>query len=135
MGILNVTPDSFSDGGNYLDPQVAIQHADMLLNSGADWIDIGGVSTGPRSQPVPVEVEWTRIAPVLEMLVSRTAISLDTYQPEIARRACALGIKAVNDVSGTDNPAMWEVIADSNMTLISMYASNPVHTFEARGSS
>jgi dihydropteroate synthase len=103
VGILNVTPDSFSDGGQFLSPERAIEHAERMVEAGADAIDVGGQSTRPGStEPVGPEGEWERIGPVLEALGRKISIplSVDTYWGEVARRALDLGAAMVNDVSG-----------------------------------
>ncbi|MFH1573341.1 MAG: dihydropteroate synthase [Acidobacteriota bacterium] len=102
MGILNVTPDSFSDGGEFLSPQRAAERAWQIAAEGADILDIGGESTRPGSSPVPFEEEQRRVLPVLEALAGRYPIpvSIDTRRPEVARRALELGAVIVNDVTG-----------------------------------
>jgi dihydropteroate synthase len=103
MGVLNVTPDSFSDGGEYLDSSRALAHAEDMIEAGADIIDVGGESTRPGSEPVPLEVELGRVIPVIEGIVAmRTgvAISIDTWKSAVAERALDLGVHAVNDISG-----------------------------------
>jgi len=102
MGILNVTPDSFSDGGKFADPALAVDRALALIEEGADLIDVGGESTRPGSAPVPVDEEIARVRPVLEKLVpaARVPISIDTRKTEVARVALDLGAAILNDVSG-----------------------------------
>ena len=102
MGILNVTPDSFSDAGAYLDPAQAVERALALVEEGADVIDVGGESTRPGSEPVPVADEIARVRPVLERLVPqcRVPVSIDTRKTEVARVALELGAAILNDVSG-----------------------------------
>lgn len=112
MGVLNVTPDSFSDGGRYLDPERAIEHGLELARQGADWIDVGGESTRPGSKPVTAEEELERILPVISGLrrrlprshgkpvAGRVAISIDTTKAEVAKVAVAAGAAVINDVSG-----------------------------------
>ena len=102
MGILNVTPDSFSDGGKYLAPEKALAHALEMEQEGADIIDIGGQSTRPGYKAVPAEEEWARIGPVVEAVVKGTsaAVSVDTFYPEVAKRALEAGAHIINDVSG-----------------------------------
>jgi dihydropteroate synthase len=104
MGILNVTPDSFSDGGNYYTVQAAVDRAKQLEDAGADMIDIGGESTRPYSQPVDQADEVQRIAPVLERLQGAISIpiSIDTTKASVARVAIDLGAKIINDVSGLE---------------------------------
>src|SRR5262245_29335284 len=102
MGILNITPDSFSDGGRRLDPAVAIDDAVRMVEQGADLIDIGGESTRPGAAAVSAAEELARVAPVLEALRGRISVpvSIDTYKAEVAERALDLGAQIVNDVSG-----------------------------------
>jgi dihydropteroate synthase len=102
MGILNVTPDSFSDGGRYFDQSSAIKRAIQMADDGADVIDIGGESTRPGSEPVPAEEELRRTIPVIEALSREIGIpiSIDTYKSDIARRALDAGASMVNDISG-----------------------------------
>jgi dihydropteroate synthase len=99
MGIVNVTPDSFSDGGQHAQTTAALRHAEVLLRQGADLLDIGGESTRPGAEPVPLAVERERILPVLrEVLRWGVPISVDTYKPEIMAECLALGVDIVNDV-------------------------------------
>src|SRR5688572_1209103 len=93
MGIVNVTPDSFSDGGKWLDPSTAVAHAMKLVEQGADILDIGGESTRPGAEPVSPQEEWNRVVPVVAEVAKRTAvpISIDTMKPEIARACFAAG--------------------------------------------
>jgi dihydropteroate synthase len=103
MGVLNVTPDSFSDGGKYHDTARALAHAERLIQDGADVMDVGGESTRPGSEPVPTEVELARVVPVLEGLArieAPVAVSIDTWKYEVAQRALDLGAHAINDISG-----------------------------------
>lgn len=110
MGILNVTPDSFSDGGKYLQPEKAVAHALEMQEQGADILDIGGQSTRPGYRAIPWEEEWARIAPVLAALQGKVqaAVSVDTFYPQVAERALAAGADIINDVTGF-SPEMWKV--------------------------
>lgn len=101
MGILNVTPDSFSDGGHFLDLNHALAHAEQMISAGADIIDVGGESTRPGGEPVTIEEELERVIPVIETLVQRTPvpISVDTTKSEVARAALDAGAAIVNDIS------------------------------------
>lgn len=112
MGIVNVTPDSFSDGGAYSDPTTAVRHALTLAKEGVDILDIGGQSTRPGHEVVSAEEEWRRIAPVLERLVGQTnlPISVDTFYPYVAERALETGAHIINDVSGVIAREMAEII-------------------------
>jgi dihydropteroate synthase len=123
VGILNVTPDSFSDGGNYLDPDLAFSHAEELLEAGADMIDVGAESTRPgRPMTVPVEEEWQRLQQVLNRLARSfpsVPVSVDTVKSEIADRALDAGAWAVNDVSALRlDPRIAGVCADAGAGLI-----------------
>ncbi len=102
MGVLNVTPDSFSDGGKFFEPDKAVERAFQMVEAGADLIDIGGESTRPGSKPVPPEEEWRRLEAVLKKIIPnlRVPISVDTRHGEIARRALDLGAEIINDISG-----------------------------------
>jgi dihydropteroate synthase len=101
MGILNVTPDSFSDGGKYFDPRKALEHAETMTSAGADIIDIGGESTRPGSESVSLQEELDRVMPVIEMLCAEEeiAVSIDTVKPEVARAALEAGASMINDIS------------------------------------
>lgn len=100
LGIVNVTPDSFSDGGRFFDPQAAVDHGLRLIADGADILDIGGESTRPKATPVPQSEELRRVMPVVEALARHAPISIDTMKPEVARQAIAVGACIINDVSG-----------------------------------
>jgi dihydropteroate synthase len=124
MGIVNVTPDSFADGGQHLDPDAAIAAALQMVRDGADVVDIGAESTRPGADPLPAGEEWRRLAPVLEGLRGRLGvpISIDTYKAEVAERAIALGAAIVNDVSALQNdPALAGVVARSGAVVVLMH--------------
>ncbi len=112
MGILNVTPDSFSDGGEFFNAEDAIKHAGKMLSAGADIIDIGAMSTRPGSEPISVQEEIRRLEPVLKELcaVDNAVISVDTVNPETADFALSIGAHIINDVSGWFNPDMASVV-------------------------
>jgi dihydropteroate synthase len=125
MGVVNVTPDSFSDGGRYLDADAAVTHALGLVEDGADIVDIGGESTRPHADPVTSEEERERVLPVIEHLAAAhpgLAISIDTRKPEVAAAALAAGACIVNDVSGGRSEGMFDVVreADAGMVLMHM---------------
>ena len=102
MGVINVTPDSFSDGGQFLDHATAIAHGRASVELGADWIDVGGESTRPRAEPVPVDEELRRVVPVVEALAADgVAVSIDTRKAAVAEAAVAAGARMINDVSAT----------------------------------
>jgi len=124
MGVLNVTPDSFSDGGKYLDPEAAIKHAIEMEKEGADFIDIGGQSTRPGAEEVSLEEELKRVIPVLKEVVKavKVPVSVDTYRSVIADEALGYGAVIVNDISGFNfDTAMPKVIANHNATAIVMH--------------
>lgn len=124
MGILNVTPDSFSDGGLYFDRDKAIEQAIRLVEDGADILDIGGESTRPGSEPVSTEEEIRRTIPVIEAISKKVNIpvSIDTYKSEVARRAIEAGASMVNDISGLRfDPEMAGVVAAYNVPVIIMH--------------
>jgi dihydropteroate synthase len=122
MGVVNVTPDSFSDGGRYFDPAAAVAHGRQLLKDGADLLDIGGESTRPGAVRPSVEEEHTRVLPVIEGLVGEATISVDTMRPKVAHEALRIGASVVNDVSGgLADPAMLDVVAQSDATYIAMH--------------
>src|SRR5687768_2908706 len=108
MGVLNVTPDSFSDGGRFLDPDLAIAHGRRLVAEGADVVDVGGESTRPGADPVPLEEEIRRVAPVVAALADEVRVSVDTRHAAVAEAAVAAGATLVNDVSAS----LHEVAAD-----------------------
>jgi dihydropteroate synthase len=115
MGIVNITPDSFSDGGNFLSPQAALTQALSLLDAGADLLDLGGESTRPNAQPITPEQEQARVLPVLQAILKArpgTIVSVDTYHSQTAAAAVDAGAEIVNDVSGLQwDPAMAETLA------------------------
>ncbi len=124
MGVLNVTPDSFSDGGLYFNKETAVHHALKLVNDGADIIDIGGESSRPGSNPVPLDEELKRTIPVISALSGKIKIpiSIDTYKADVARHALDAGASIVNDISGLRfDPAMASVVAANNVPVIIMH--------------
>ncbi len=124
MAILNVTPDSFSDGGLRADPDTAVDAGRRMVDEGADLLDVGGESTRPGAAPLDVEEEWRRVGPVLEGLCGRVRvpISIDTYKSEIARRALDAGVSIVNDISGfTYDPAIASVVSERGAAAILMH--------------
>jgi dihydropteroate synthase len=132
MGVLNVTPDSFSDGGRFLDPGEAVRHARRMVEEGADLIDAGGESSRPGSDPVHAEEEWRRLQPVLEGLLRevRVPISVDTYKPEVAGRALALGAHMLNDIGGLRDPAMIETVASHGAAVVIMHMKGEPKTMQ-----
>ncbi len=132
MGVLNVTPDSFSDGGQFLEPDKAVEHACRMVADGADIIDIGGQSTRPGSDPVAPEAELRRLRPVLDKLAGEIAapISIDTFEPQVAETCLELGAAAINDVSGLRNPAMIEVAARHKAPVVLMHMRGTPKTMQ-----
>src|SRR5205809_188907 len=129
MGILNVTPDSFSDGGRYLDPDQAFRRGIEMVEQGADLLDVGGESTRPGSDPVSAEEEWRRVGPVMRDLAAKVDVplSVDTMKPEVAAKAIEVGASIVNDVSGLREPDMVHVVARSRVGAVVMHMlGNPV---------
>ena len=125
MGIVNVTPDSFSDGGKFLDERAAIKHALQLVDEGAEILDIGGESTRPGAKPVGEKEELRRVIPVIEKLARKIEIplSIDTMKPAVARAALQAGASIVNDVAANRrNPAMWRVVSGFQAGYICMHA-------------
>ena len=127
MGVLNVTPDSFSDGGRFNDAQIATSHALQMIADGADIIDIGGESTRPGSERISVQEELDRVLPVITALVdSGAVISIDTMRAEVARAAIAAGACMVNDVSGgKSDPEMLDYVATLDTPYILMHWRGP----------
>jgi len=127
MGILNVTPDSFSDGGQYMDVEEAVSRAADMLSEGASIIDVGGESTRPGADPVEAQDERDRVVPVIEAISDRfpeAVLSIDTYKPEVARAALAAGAHIVNDVTGLrHHPEMAEAAADWGAPLVLMHSA------------
>ena len=124
MGILNVTPDSFFDGGAYFDLRDAVNHGLILARDGADIIDVGGESTRPYSDPLPLDEELRRIIPVIKALAQETGltISIDTYKSEVARLAIEAGATMVNDVSALRfDPGMGPLVAEADLPIILMH--------------
>jgi dihydropteroate synthase len=124
MGILNVTPDSFSDGNRFFSREAAVHRALELERAGADIIDIGGESTRPNAPAVGLEEELSRVVPVVEALAGRlqVPISVDTYKAGVARAACSAGAEIVNDVSGLCfDPAMAQAVAEADAGLVVMH--------------
>jgi dihydropteroate synthase len=131
MGILNVTPDSFSDGGRFLDPEAAVERGITMAEEGADLVDVGGESTRPGSEPVPLDEELRRVVPVIEALAARgVPLSVDTCKPEVARRALAAGASVVNDVTALSHPEMATVCAESECSVCLMHMKGEPRTMQ-----
>jgi len=132
MGIVNVTPDSFSDGGRYESTEKAVEHALQLVEEGADILDIGGESTRPGATPVTLEEELRRVIPVIEKLsaVAGVPLSIDTYKPEVMRAAIAAGADIVNDVRALQEPGALEIVAASNAGVCLMHMQGTPQTMQ-----
>ncbi len=133
MGIVNVTPDSFSDGGRWLDPAEAVEQGERLAAEGAGILDIGGESTRPGALPVPEEEELRRVIPVVRALAGRVAvpISIDTRKPAVARAAIDAGASIVNDVQASrEDPEMWRLVASSGAGYVAMHMQGSPETMQ-----
>ncbi|WP_369601288.1 dihydropteroate synthase [Hahella sp. SMD15-11] len=132
MGILNVTPDSFSDGGRFCDLNAAVSHALAMCEAGADFIDVGGESTRPGAQPVSVQEELDRVCPVVETLLKQTdaLISVDTSTPEVMQEVIALGVHLINDVRAFSRPGAAEVVRDAPQALCIMHMQGEPATMQ-----
>jgi len=128
VGVLNITPDSFHDGGKYVEPSLAVERAGEMLRDGADILEVGGESTGPRSLDVSLDQELTRIGPVLRALreaFPKAALSVDTYKSGVASEALKHGVTLINDVTaGRSDPELLNVVAQSSASLVLMYAKD-----------
>lgn len=123
MGILNVTPDSFSDGGRYIDTKQAVEHAKQMVSDGADIIDIGGESSRPGSQPVTEDDELARVLPVITQLTDEVSVplSIDTYKPLVADACVDAGAQMINDITGLTNSKMRKVASQHNVPVVVMH--------------
>jgi len=126
MGVLNVTPDSFSDGGSWFDPEAAVAHGLQLFDEGADIVDVGGESTRPGAAPVDEAEEIRRVVPVVEALARRGRVSVDTMKVGVAEAAVAAGATLINDVSA----ALWPVAAASGAGWIAMHMQGTPPTMQ-----
>ncbi|MGH8675660.1 MAG: dihydropteroate synthase [Burkholderiales bacterium] len=131
MGVLNVTPDSFSDGGQFLDRDVALARARAMIDAGADIVDIGGESTRPGAAPVSEEEELSRVIPVVEALrESRIPISVDTRRANVMRAALIAGAAMINDVEALESPGALEAVAQSNCAVCLMHKKGDPATMQ-----
>ncbi len=131
MGVLNVTPDSFSDGGRFVSPAAAIAHGRRLLEEGADVVDVGGESTRPGADPVATDEELRRVVPVLEALAG-TPSSIDTYKAAVARRALEAGAEMVNDVTALrGDPELVDVVAEHDAYLCLVHMQGEPRSMQA----
>ncbi len=131
MGILNITPDSFYDGGRYLKIRDAVKRGLQMIDEGADLVDIGGVSTRPGSEAIPVEEELKRVIPVIKELTSQTKrpLSIDTYRAKVAEKALEAGAVMVNDISSLSDKDMARVIASNGAALVIMHIRGKPHCY------
>ena len=131
MGILNMTPDSFSDGGQYLDPQLAIARAHQMIADGADIIDIGGESTRPNAPKVCTCDELRRIMPAIDALLDcGVPLSIDTQKPYVMREVLNMGVDIINDITGFNSPVAIDAVADSNAGLCIMHMQGTPQTMQ-----
>ena len=131
MGVVNVTPDSFSDGGLFIEPETAVEHARRLLDDGAALVDVGGESTRPGAASISADEELSRVVPVLERLAG-LPVSIDTTKAVVARRALALGAELVNDVTALrGDPLMAEVVAEAGAYVCLMHMQGSPRTMQA----
>ena len=131
MGILNVTPDSFSDGGKYSSRDAALAHAEEMIAQGVEMIDIGGESSRPGSEPLSLQEELDRVLPILEVLKDApVAISIDTYKPKTMKAAVDLGVDCVNDIWAFRQPLAIESVAQSNCGLLLMHMQKDPMTMQ-----
>ena len=131
MGVLNVTPDSFSDGGHFLTPQAAVLRAEQMVADGADILDIGGESTRPGAAAVSVQQEMDRVLPVLEALQSlQTPLSVDTRRTEVMRASLALGVDLINDISALEAPGALSLLAQGQAAVCLMHKQGEPATMQ-----
>ena len=126
MGVLNVTPDSFSDGGRFLDPEAALAHGLAMAEEGADVVDVGGESSRPGAEPVPEAEELARVVPVVAALAPRVRVSVDTVKPAVAVAAVAAGATLVNDISA----ALWPLAAEAGVGWVALHMQGTPATMQ-----
>lgn len=134
MGIVNVTPDSFSDAGEFLNPDAAVAHGLKLIEQGAEILDIGGESTRPRAVPVDESEELRRVLPVIERLAGQITIpiSIDTLKPAVAKAALAAGASIVNDIAANrEDETMWRIVAEAGAGYVCMHMQGTPQTMQA----
>lgn len=137
MGIVNVTPDSFSDGGKSEDPEAALNRARGLVADGADILDLGGESSRPGAEPVSLDEELRRVLPAIEAIHAafpHVPISIDTVKPEVARRALLAGAAIVNDIAGLTDPGMLREVAQTDCGAVVMHMAGTPRTMQANPS-
>jgi dihydropteroate synthase len=132
VGILNVTPDSFSDGGRFADPEAAVAHGLAMAGHGADLVDVGGESTRPGSARVEASEELRRVVPVVQALAaSGVAVSIDTMKPAVAAAAIEAGASVINDVTALADPGMRRIAADAGVGVVLMHMAGTPETMQA----
>jgi len=129
MGVLNVTPDSFFDGGQHDTTDAAVAHGLAMVAAGADVVDVGGESSRPGAEPVPLDEELARVVPVVRALAGQVRLSVDTVKPEVAAAALAAGATLVNDISGSRT--LWEVARDHGAGWVCMHMQGTPRTMQA----
>ena len=134
MGILNVTPDSFSDGGQFFDPETAVSRGIEMVSDGADIIDVGGESTRPGSDPVSVDAELERVVPVIKRLAAevQVPISVDTRRHQVAEAAVDAGAAIVNDVTAGSDPEMFPLVRDRGVGMVLMHMKGEPKTMQQK---
>jgi len=132
MGIVNVTPDSFSDGGKFVQADLAVEHALKLIDEGADILDIGGESTRPNAEPVGLQEELDRVLPVVEALADQVTVplSIDTYKPAVMQAAIDAGVSIVNDIKALQETGALEVVAQSTVGICLMHMQGSPRTMQ-----
>jgi dihydropteroate synthase len=132
MGVINVTPDSFSDGGRFFDPEVAVAAGIRMVAEGADFLDVGGESTRPASEPVPASEEIDRVVPVIKRLAGEVdvPISVDTRKAEVGRAALDAGASIVNDVTAGADPDMFDVVREAGAGMVLMHMRGDPKTMQ-----
>jgi dihydropteroate synthase len=132
MGVINVTPDSFSDGGRFFDPEAAVAAGVRMIEEGADFLDVGGESTRPGSDPVPEEEEIDRVVPVIKRLAAEVEapISIDTRKPEVAQAALDAGAAIVNDVTAGSDPRIFQVVRKAGAAMVLMHMRGEPKTMQ-----
>ena len=133
MGVVNVTPDSFSDGGSFASVDDAVKEAIQMVSDGADLLDIGGESTRPGSDPVPIEEERTRVVPVIQRILHElpdVPVSVDTRKHDVARAAIEAGASIVNDISAGDDPEMFALVREAGVGMVLMHMKGEPKTMQ-----
>jgi dihydropteroate synthase len=133
MGIVNITPDSFADGGMYISPEKAVEHGLKLASEGADILDVGGQSTRPGAQRVSVQEELSRVMPVVNALcrLASVPISIDTFEPSVAEEALAVGVEVINDITAFTDPQMLKLAVTSGCGVCAMHMQGTPQTMQA----